>query len=137
MGGMESTGAEDDGRQRRADIEREAELLQKTRDHGLLSTEYTVQMEMGKEYQAIESDVVELQSMFVDLSVVVNEQQKDLDLIEAQTGRALADAGKGVDELKRASVLQKKSRKKMCCLIICILVVVGLAVALPLGLVKK
>lgn len=115
----------------------EMALQQKLKDRGLLSTEYTLREEQNKEIQSVETDVLDLQDMYVDLATVVNEQQKDLDLIEEQVHKAGANVNKGVEEIKKASEYQKKSRKKMCCLIICILIIVALAVTLPMTLLKK
>lgn len=61
-----------------------------------------------------------------------------LNQVEIQVSNALADTGKGVEALKDAVKYQKKSRKKMCIMLFCLLILGGaLAAGLAGGLSQK
>ncbi len=59
----------------------------------------------------IEKSVIELQQLFMDMSVLVAAQGEMLDHVEIQVNNAVADTEKGVDALKDAVKYQKRSRK--------------------------
>jgi len=76
-----------------------------------------------KDIQKLESSIQELHQLFVDLSVLVESQGEMLDNIENSVSTSLAYTKTGVQELEKANEYAKKSRKKMCILIIIFLVV--------------
>ena len=55
-----------------------------------------------------------------------------LNQVEIQVSNAAADTGKGVEALKGAVKYQKKSRKKMCILLFCLLIL-GAIIGITLG----
>ena len=80
----------------------------------------------------LQSDLRELAQLFADLNTLVRGQQEQLDTIEANISSAAVSTGKGRDELAKGVKLQKKSRRKMLCLL-AILVIILIAVAIALA----
>jgi len=92
-----------------------------------------------QEILAIERDAVEILEMFKDMRALVMEQKEGLDVIEGNIMDAKLNAETGERELIEAEHLQKKSRKKSCC-ILCIatsiLAAIVLAVVFGSGMLK-
>jgi t-SNARE complex subunit (syntaxin) len=76
----------------------------------------------------LEKSVMELAQLFQDMQVLVNNQGILIDTIEDNVSKADAHVEKGVEELKDANKYQIKSRKKQCCIIVFILMIVGIIV---------
>lgn len=81
----------------------------------------------------LEKDLRELHEMFLEFSVLVQNQQELFDSIEHQVNSAQQNTSKGVDELEKAKKHQKKSRKCICALIIVGLVALLVIIAIILG----
>eukprot|EP00735_Rhodelphis_limneticus_P011518 TRINITY_DN4628_c0_g1::TRINITY_DN4628_c0_g1_i1::g.19574::m.19574 TRINITY_DN4628_c0_g1::TRINITY_DN4628_c0_g1_i1::g.19574 ORF type:complete len:255 (-),score=58.55,sp/Q86Y82/STX12_HUMAN/26.53/5e-22,Syntaxin_2/PF14523.1/8.4e-16,Syntaxin_2/PF14523.1/2e+02,SNARE/PF05739.14/1.4e+03,SNARE/PF05739.14/9.4e-14,TBPIP/PF07106.8/0.62,TBPIP/PF07106.8/0.0027,Talin_middle/PF09141.5/3.7,Talin_middle/PF09141.5/1.7,Syntaxin/PF00804.20/0.012,Syntaxin/PF00804.20/2.5e+02,ADIP/PF11559.3/7.7e+02,ADIP/PF11559.3/0.026,DU len=82
----------------------------------------------------IESDLVDLHQTFQDLATMVNEQQKDLDLIEENVSKTDAQVESGVTDLDKGAKYQVQARKKMCCIaviLIVIIIIVALVIVKP------
>jgi DNA repair exonuclease SbcCD ATPase subunit len=77
----------------------------------------------------IERDVVEVSEMFKDLHGLVNEQQETLDVISDNVGKTKDQTEQAHNELMQAEALQRKARKRQCCVLILVLVII-IAVAL-------
>jgi len=71
-----------------------------------------------------------------EVAVLVNESQTGIDTIEANVQSTSAQVEQGNTDLVKALKHQKSSRKKMCCVIVLILII-GLILALVFGLIKK
>lgn len=78
----------------------------------------------------LESDIVDVNEIFKDLAIMVHEQGDVIDSIEANVDSAAVHVESGNVHLEKARNYQKASRKKMCILIIILLVV-----AIALGLI--
>ncbi|KAJ3293277.1 Syntaxin-1A [Borealophlyctis nickersoniae] len=79
----------------------------------------------------IERSILELQQLFMDMSVLVAAQGQMLNQIEVHVTNAVEHTDQGVNALRKAVKLQKKTRKKMCIIIICLIllcIAIGLAV---------
>jgi len=77
--------------------------------------------------------------MFKDMRALVMEQKEGLDSIENNIMDAKLNAEQGEKELIEAERLQKKSRKKSCCILmitVSILTAITLAVVFGSGLTK-
>ncbi|KAI4984414.1 hypothetical protein ZWY2020_010548 [Hordeum vulgare] len=72
----------------------------------------------------IETKLLELQQIFLDLSVLVETQGEILDNIEEQVTGAVHHVQTGTNLLQKARVLQKNSRKWTCIAIIILLIIV-------------
>ncbi|KAI9216857.1 t-SNARE [Blastocladiella britannica] len=82
----------------------------------------------------IEKSILELHQLFVDMSVLVAQQGELLNQIDSHVSKAVEYTEQGVEELKEANVIQKKSRKRMCILIFCLVVlavVIGVGASIP------
>lgn len=81
----------------------------------------------------VESKLLELQQIFMDMAVLVNAQGELIDNIESQVSSAVDHVNTGNTALQRAKSLQKNSRKWMCIAIIILLVIIAIVV---LGVLK-
>lgn len=67
--------------------------------------------EKHQEILKIERGILELHQLFVDMSILIETQGDMINLIEKHVGDAASYTNQGVEELKKAVKLQKKSRK--------------------------
>eukprot|EP01114_Cavostelium_apophysatum_P015761 TRINITY_DN4364_c0_g1_i2.p1 TRINITY_DN4364_c0_g1~~TRINITY_DN4364_c0_g1_i2.p1 ORF type:complete len:319 (+),score=63.04 TRINITY_DN4364_c0_g1_i2:205-1161(+) len=83
--------------------------------------------ERDRDIVEIEKTVGEVNEIFRDLSTLVVEQGQMIDSIESNIESAVHDTDRGVEEIEKANNYQKKSRTKLCCilLIITLLLAVG------------
>uniref|UniRef100_A0A453K1P5 t-SNARE coiled-coil homology domain-containing protein n=2 Tax=Aegilops tauschii subsp. strangulata TaxID=200361 RepID=A0A453K1P5_AEGTS len=72
----------------------------------------------------IETKLLELQQIFLDLSVLVEAQGEILNNIEVQVTGAVEHVQTGTNLLQKARVLQKNTRKWTCIAIIILLIIV-------------
>jgi len=79
----------------------------------------------------IEASIQQLHQLFVDMAILVESQGEMLNQIEYNVSQSVAYTAKGVEELKGAVKLQKKSRKKMY-ILICIMVIIIAVIIIPI-----
>uniref|UniRef100_A0ACD5XNS4 Uncharacterized protein n=2 Tax=Avena sativa TaxID=4498 RepID=A0ACD5XNS4_AVESA len=72
----------------------------------------------------IETKLLELQQIFLDLSVLVQSQGEILDNIETQVAGAAEHVQNGTNLLQKAKILQKNTRKWTCIAIIILLIII-------------
>jgi t-SNARE complex subunit (syntaxin) len=84
-----------------------------------------------KQIVQISKDVKEVKDLFVEVSLLVNEQDGLITTIEQNVDNSANHVKTGVVEVKKASEYQKSSRKMMCCLGL-ILVIVLLIIVVTL-----
>uniref|UniRef100_G1MQW4 Syntaxin-12 n=1 Tax=Meleagris gallopavo TaxID=9103 RepID=G1MQW4_MELGA len=78
----------------------------------------------------LEADILDVNQIFKDLAMMIHDQGDMIDSIEANVESAEVHVERASEQLQRAAYYQKKSRKKICILIL------GLAVAsIILGLI--
>lgn len=70
----------------------------------------------------IESTVLTVNEIFTDLAQLVEEQGHMIDNIEANIVSTESNVKQGTQELRKASDYQKKSRTKLCWLLLCVIV---------------
>eukprot|EP01059_Diplonema_ambulator_P019374 TRINITY_DN3256_c0_g2_i1.p1 TRINITY_DN3256_c0_g2~~TRINITY_DN3256_c0_g2_i1.p1 ORF type:complete len:308 (+),score=130.69 TRINITY_DN3256_c0_g2_i1:49-972(+) len=89
-------------------------------------------VEMRRDIHDIEVALKNLHQIFMDMAVLVAEQGEMLNNISENVGKATNYVFEGRVQIKKARDHQKKSRKRMCYLFIClvILVVAGLIVGI-------
>lgn len=85
----------------------------------------------------LERSIVELHQLFTDMAVLVNVQGEIIDSIEMHVSKADTYIEKGVDQLKEANTLQKKSRKKKCFILICCMMIILIIMVVSLSVFKK
>ena len=87
--------------------------------------------ERHQDLMKIEKSLVEMQQLFIDLSLLVGQQGDMIARIDTNVSNALDYTDKGVQEMEKALQQQKKNRKRMCYSSICMLfVLIILAVVL-------
>ncbi|XP_004705119.1 syntaxin-12 [Echinops telfairi] len=84
----------------------------------------------------LEADILDVNQIFKDLAVMIHDQGDMIDSIEANVESSEVHVERATDQLQRAAYYQKKSRKKMCILVL-VLSVVILILGLIIWLVSK
>jgi len=85
----------------------------------------------------IEKDAKEILAMFQDIQALIHEQQAGIDVISEHLENAHVQASQAEQELVESEKLQKKARKKTCCLLCVFLAVAaGIVLAVFFGVVK-
>lgn len=86
-------------------------------------------MNVADKYQdvlTLEASVAELHQMFVDFALLTEQQGELLDQIEFQVKAASDYVDEGNKEMVQAIEYQKSIRKRQCCILLIILVVLGI-----------
>ncbi|CAJ1044405.1 putative Syntaxin/SNARE domain containing protein, partial [Leishmania shawi] len=94
-------------------------------------------IETRNDIYRIEQSMRELNQLFNDLALLVNEQGEIMDVILANVQRSIRYVEKGSAELKKGRKYQKKSRKKLICFVVCIGIIVALSPPLISGWVTQ
>ncbi|XP_033126130.1 syntaxin-7-like isoform X2 [Anneissia japonica] len=92
--------------------------------------------EREAQLKKLESDILDVNHIFKDLAHIVHEQGEMIDSIEANVESAEIHVEEANVQLHKARDYQKKSRKKMCCIFIFCIVLLGI-IALVLYLTLK
>jgi len=90
-------------------------------------------MTVADKYQdvlTLEASVQELHQMFLDFALLTEQQGDLLDQIEHQVKAASEYIDDGNKDMVQAIEYQKSIRKKQCCIIITVLVVIGIIVGI-------
>jgi Tfp pilus assembly protein PilE len=74
----------------------------------------------------LESDIMDVNQIFKDLSVLVHEQGDIVDSIEANMERSALNVERGTEQLLQARNYQAKVRRRKFCILIIVLVVVAI-----------
>jgi len=93
-----------------------------------------VNLQREEEVRQLEESVIQVNEMFHDLAQIVTEQGMLIDTIESNVVGAKENVEEGEKEIDKAMDYQKKSRSKMCCiLVVCIIIllVVVLCIVIP------
>eukprot|EP00606_Chrysophyceae_sp_TOSAG23-5_P000666 GSChrysophyteH2.ASY1.ANO1.1326.1 assembled CDS len=88
-------------------------------------------MHVADKYQdvlTIEASVAELHQMFIDFALLTEQQGELLDQIEFQVKAASDYIDEGNSEMIKAIEIQKNIRKRQCCILFVVLLVIGLVV---------
>ncbi|XP_043940759.1 syntaxin-12 [Protopterus annectens] len=79
----------------------------------------------------LEADILDVNQIFKDLAVMIHDQGDMIDSIEANVESAEVHVENASEQLQRAAMYQKKSRKKICILLmflVLVAVIVGLII---------
>jgi len=74
----------------------------------------------------IQKDTEEIAEVFEDLRDMVQDQQGDVDILEANAEQTGMNVKSGAQEIVKAAEYQKSKRKKMCMILVCLVVAGGL-----------
>ena len=94
-------------------------------------------MNVADKYQdvlALEASVAELHQMFLDFALLTEQQGELLDQIEFQVKSASDFIDEGNQDMVQAIEYQKSIRKKQCCILVIVLVVIGIILAIVFSL---
>ena len=92
--------------------------------------------ERHQDLMKIEKSLVEMQQLFLDLSLLVNQQGDMIARIDTNVNSAVDYTEKGVQEMDKALQQQKKNRKRMCYSSVCMLFIL-IILGVVLGSVLK
>nr|XP_024213092.1 syntaxin-12 isoform X1 [Pan troglodytes] len=84
----------------------------------------------------LEADILDVNQIFKDLAMMIHDQGDLIDSIEANVESSEVHVERATEQLQRAAYYQKKSRKKMCILVL-VLSVIILILGLIIWLVYK
>jgi len=89
------------------------------------------------EIRAVERDVQEVGAIFKDLALLVDEQQVQIDVIDANITSTRDHAEEGLKDLISAEAHQRTARKRMCCVLSLVIVILVIIVVVVLFLKGK
>ncbi|KAH3882364.1 syntaxin-7-like isoform X3 [Dreissena polymorpha] len=92
--------------------------------------------EREDQIRALEGDILDVNEIFRDLGAMIHEQGEQIDTIEANVERAATHVEEGREQLTKAATYQKKSRKKLCCIVM-IFVIIAAIIAIILAVTLK
>eukprot|EP01006_Ploeotia_vitrea_P042909 TRINITY_DN66668_c7_g1_i1.p1 TRINITY_DN66668_c7_g1~~TRINITY_DN66668_c7_g1_i1.p1 ORF type:complete len:278 (+),score=35.64 TRINITY_DN66668_c7_g1_i1:59-892(+) len=84
----------------------------------------------------IEASVRELNQMFADMALLVDEQGELMDDIQYNVERSIAYVERGRQELRSARKHAKKGRRRICC-VVCVLVTLSICILIPVYFATK
>lgn len=125
------TDEDDDDEQRL--LNHEQKRAQMLAQEEAIEVEVALLEEREQHIRQLESDILDINEIFRDLGTLVHEQGAVVDTIESNIERASGNVESGTEQLQQAATYQRKARKKMCCLVsilLVILAVIGLIIAL-------
>lgn len=74
----------------------------------------------------LEADILDVNQIFKDLAMMIHDQGDLIDSIEANVESSEVHVERATDQLQRAAYYQKKSRKKICILVLVLSVIAAL-----------
>jgi t-SNARE complex subunit (syntaxin) len=89
------------------------------------------------EIKEVERMVAEVAEIFVDLRTMVDEQQVNIDVIDANISAAKDQTETGLKELQQAEKHQRSMRKRMLCTLFILLVIIAIIIVVVLVLKKS
>ncbi|XP_040280273.1 syntaxin-12 [Bufo bufo] len=95
-------------------------------DLGITEQDLELIKERENAIQILEADILDVNQIFKDLAVMIHDQGEMIDSIEANVESAEVHVERGTEQLQRASYYQKKSRKKICILILILVIVAAI-----------
>ncbi len=102
-----------------------------------LDTEARIQRERLEGITDISDETREVKLLFEDFNTMVQAQQAGLDAIETNVDKSGERVEGGVQHLKKASEVQKSSRRWMCGIIVCVAVCAAIGVIVAVVVLKK
>lgn len=103
--------------------------MQQNSDRAYVESEFHRISSRDKEIQGLLESVVELNQLFIDLQVLVQEQEPMIETIHQNVEDAVDNTGVAVQQIGQAQEYQRSSRKKQCCLLLICLVILGVITA--------
>ncbi|KAF5281980.1 hypothetical protein FQA39_LY00504 [Lamprigera yunnana] len=102
-----------------------------------LAFEQDLLLDRESRIQQIESDILDVNQIMRELSVLVHEQGETVDTIENSIERATGHVEEGTEELLKASRYQSRYRKKLWILAILAIIVISVLIGILVPTLKK
>ena len=106
--------------------------------HGGVSDEARVAYDDAREHAlevaALSRSILEVSALFANLTILVAEQGDALDRISDHVGVAHANVVRGTKDIAAAAQLQRRVRKRRCCLAVLVLVLIVLVAGVIAGI---
>ncbi|KAG6933364.1 syntaxin 7 [Chelydra serpentina] len=125
-----SAGPSEDGYKEGTLVSWDSQPQAQVQDEDITEDDLRLIEERESSIRQLEADIVDINEIFKDLGMMIHEQGDVIDSIEANVENAEVHVQQGNQQLSRAADYQRKSRKKMC--IIILVLVIG---AVVLGLI--
>lgn len=90
-----------------------------------IDTDLELLQEREEQIRRLEGDILDINTIFKDLSLLVHEQGETIDTIESNVEQASGNVEAGRDQLSQAANYQRRARKKVCVLIIILTIIAG------------
>jgi len=81
----------------------------------------------------LESSIVELHDMFVDMATLLESQGEMIDVIEKQVGKAVEGVGDGTKDMRMAYEYEKNARKKKLMIVACMAIAGAIGITVIAG----
>jgi len=115
-----------------------AQALRNTTRYGESRAAYREVQERHEEVQRIEKTLTELAQLFNDMSILVEEQDEGINVINTNAADANRDTEKAVQQVDKAVVSAKRARRmRWICFIIIIIILVIIAIILAIEIPKS
>jgi len=105
----------------------------------LIEEDDTIQQlqERERSIRQLESDIVDVNTIFKDLATMVHDQGETIDSIEENVGAAAITVHDGTDQLRQAERYKSKARKKKVCLAVTGIVILAIVIGIIVWVTKK
>ncbi|XP_014811128.1 PREDICTED: syntaxin-7-like, partial [Calidris pugnax] len=120
-----SGGAAEDGYKEGTLVSWDSQPQAQVQDEEITEDDLRLIEERESSIRQLEADIMDINEIFKDLGMMIHEQGDVIDSIEANVENAEVHVQQANQQLSRAANYQQRSRKKMCILIV--ILVVGLS----------
>merc|ERR1711983_400156 len=121
------------GGQNLIDIENgQTQEEQQRKQQMLIQEEYDLEQlqERERAVRQLESDILDVNTIFKDLATLVHDQGEMIDSIEANVESTHVRVQEGTEQLRQAETYKNKARKKKLCLALVGLIVLGVVIGI-------
>ncbi|XP_074846653.1 syntaxin-7 [Carettochelys insculpta] len=113
-----SVGPSEDSHKERTLVSWDSQPQAQVQDEEITEDDLRLIEERESSIRQLEADIMDINEIFKDLGMMIHEQGDVIDSIEANVESAEVHVQQGNQQLSRAADYQRKSRKKMCIIIL-------------------
>lgn len=105
---------------------------QQRKQQMLIQEEYDLEQlqERERSIRQLESDILDVNTIFKDLATLVHDQGEMIDSIEANVESTHVRVSEGTEHLRQAETYKNKARKKKLCLLLIGIIVLGIVIGI-------
>lgn len=128
MGGLAGPG----GQEPLVDIEGQSQEQQQRHQQMLIQEEHDIEQlqERERAVRQLESDILDVNTIFKDLATLVHDQGEVIDSIEANVESTQVRVQEGTEQLRQAETYKNKARKKKFILAIILVIVLAIIIGI-------